>query len=353
MRHQSPHTARFIDEDTDHDKLYEVTLNTVQDRFFFIPSPLLNLLIIGVLAYAQAKTGLRICYATFLSTHAHILIRTKNAEQVANFFCLSNSQIAKEVQRLVDWTGGIFADGYTMIAITDEPQAQEERLRYLMSQGTKEGLCPHPTKWPGVQSATALLTGTMTMLGRWINRTAQYDLEYLYERTAALKAANRKRNRGLPVSQRKSFRGKKRRRPKLSDYSEDLHLELSPLPCWDHLSKKEVRDRAREMAASIVEEHKDTIDRLPPHWRDRVTDQSRATQRPRKRRPPSVRPKVHAASKEEWILWIKNWENWINLFERASQRLRSGIKEALDEFPLGAFIPTGCYLAKARPPPPT
>ncbi len=86
-----------------------------------------------MLAYSQAKTGLRICYATFLSTHAHILIRTKNAEQVANFFCLANSQIAKKVQRLVDWTGGIFADGYTMIAITDEPQAQEERLRYLMS----------------------------------------------------------------------------------------------------------------------------------------------------------------------------------------------------------------------------
>jgi len=64
-----------------------------------------------------------------------------------------------------------------------------------------------------------------------------------------------------------------------------------------------------------------------------------------------VRPKVHAASKEGWILWIKNWENWINLFERASQRLRSGIKEALDEFPCGAFIPTGCYLPIARPPP--
>jgi len=70
MRHLSPHTTRFIDEDTDHDKLYEVTLNTVQDRFFFIPSKLLNLLIIGVLAYSQAKTGLRVCYATFLSTHA-------------------------------------------------------------------------------------------------------------------------------------------------------------------------------------------------------------------------------------------------------------------------------------------
>lgn len=184
-----------------------------------------------------------------------------------------------------------------------------------------------------------------------MNRTQQYDLEYLYERTAALKAANRKHNRQAPSAQRKPFRGKKRKRPKLKDYSEKLYLELSPLPCWDHLSKREVRSRSRELAASIVEEHKATIARLPWDWRKRLTDTSRSIRRPDKRRPPSVRPKVHAASKEGWVLWIKTWENWINLFERASQRLRSGLKEALDEFPPGAFIPTGLYLASARPPP--
>ena len=69
MRHLSPHTTRYIDEDTEHDKLYDILLNTVQDRFFFIPSRLLNLLIIGVLAYAQRKTSLRICYVAFLSNH--------------------------------------------------------------------------------------------------------------------------------------------------------------------------------------------------------------------------------------------------------------------------------------------
>ena len=46
--------------------LYEVTLATFQSRYFFIPSKLLNLLIIGVLAYSQRKYGLRICFVVFL-----------------------------------------------------------------------------------------------------------------------------------------------------------------------------------------------------------------------------------------------------------------------------------------------
>ena len=82
-------------------------------------------------------------------------------------------------------------------------------------------------------------------------------------------------------------------------------------------------------------------------------DPSRFAQRSGKRRPASVRPKVHDASKEEWVVWIKGWESWISLFDRASARLRRGIKEALDEFPKGAFIPSGIYLSAedARPPP--
>jgi len=164
MDHKTPHSIRYIDEETDQDKLYEVTLNTVQDRYFFIPSVLLNLIILGVLAFSQRKTGLRLCWVTFLSTHAHILLRTRNAKQVADFFCLANSQICKEVQRFGDWAGSIFTPSYTLIAVSDEREAQEARLRYCMSQGTKEGLCPGPTFWPGIQSASALISGSMQLM---------------------------------------------------------------------------------------------------------------------------------------------------------------------------------------------
>lgn len=351
MRHHTPHSVRYIDQETEHDKLYEVLLSTNQDRFFFVPTRWLNLLIIGVLAYAQRKTKLGVCYVVFLSNHAHLLIRSKSAQQIADFFCLTNSQIAKEVQRLLDWSDGIFTKRYNLIAVTDEPEAQEARLKYLLSQGVKEGLCPRPTAWPGVQSASALLSGSMRLVGTWVNRSKLYELEYLYRRTAALKAANRQRNKGLPANQQSPFRGKQRCRPRTKDVSERLELQLSPLPCWDHLSTEQVTAKVRGMVSEIEVEHADQVDRLPKDWRRRVTDRTLRTRRPDRRRKASVRPKVHAASKEAWVLWIKNWEAWIDVFERASRRLRGGTRKALGEFPPGAFIPAGWYLTESKPPP--
>ena len=113
--------------------LYEVTLATFQSRYFFIPSKLLNALIIGILAYSQLKYGMRICFVVFLSNHGHLLIRADSAQQVADFLCLSKSQIAKEVQKRCAWSGGIFKPNSTITPVTDEPEAQIARLRYLLS----------------------------------------------------------------------------------------------------------------------------------------------------------------------------------------------------------------------------
>jgi len=66
------------------------------------------------------------------------------------------------------------------------------------------------------------------------------------------------------------------------------------------------------------------------------------------------RPKVHAETMEEWILYVKNWQNWLDGYQRASQRLRLGIVEAISEFPEHAFVPTGILTpAYAGVPPPT
>lgn len=183
----------------------------------------------------------------------------------------------------------------------------------------------------------------MQLIGTWLDRTALYDKQWLYDRTAALKAANRKRNKGLPFKQRKRFRGKPRKRPNIKDFTEKIALIFSPIPCWDGLSKKELRAKAAAMNESVKSEHRERIKRLPKDWRKRLMDKTRFAQRPTKRRPASVRPKVHAASKEAWIIWIKTWESWIDRYDKASARLRQGLKEALEEFPAGSFVPSGIY----------
>ncbi len=75
--------------------MYEVTLKTFQSRFFFIPSKRLNELLIGVLAYAQAKFGLGLCFVVFMTNHVHLLVRAESAEQIRDFLCLTDkSQFA-------------------------------------------------------------------------------------------------------------------------------------------------------------------------------------------------------------------------------------------------------------------
>ncbi len=314
------------------DHLYEVTLATFQSRYFFIPSKLLNLLIIGVLAYSQREYGLRLCFTVFLSNHGHLLLRADSAQQVADFLCLSKSQIAKEVQRLCGWTGGIFQAHSTITPVTDETEAQIARLRYLLSQGLKEGLVPHPSKWPGVHAVKALLTGAMRMRGTWIRRSERYEVDRSRRRARSSRARRRHRN------------------PR--DFEDTVYLELSPLPCWDGLEPKEIARRTRELVQELRVEYAEQRRQVRRDYRRHLTDRSQFCRRPQSA-PRSERPKVHAATLGEWKRWVDALESWTARYRAASRRLRQGELEAIEEFPENAFVPTGLYrrYAHGRPPP--
>ena len=230
----------------------------------------------------------------------------------------------------LDW--GIFEPNSPITEITNEPEAQIERLSYLLAQGVKEGLVPHPSKWPGVHSAKALLTGRMKLDGLWIRRSDLYEV-------------NRRKSRA------KSSRARRRRVSRKS-CEDRVSLELSPLPCWAHLSPAEIAERTRELVSKVLVDHREARQRVPRDYRKRLMDRSRFMMVPKSRKR-EEKPKVHAASFETWIEWVKNWESWLRRYERASQRLRSGCVEALDEFPEGSFIPTGLWMEhlKAQPPP--
>ena len=315
------------------DRLYEATLKTFQARYFFVPSRLLNQLLIGVLAYVQGQLGLRICYVVALSNHIHLVFRGSTREVVSGFFCLANSQISKEVQKLCGWTGGIFRKRFKVTEITDDPAAQIARLKYLMAQGTKEGLAPHPTLWPGVQSASAWLDGSMKLFGIWIPRSELYELE--------------RGGRRKPKVMRRRLQAAAQKR-----CQQRVCLELSPLPCCDGWSAEQLVELANQLCQEILFEHADQRAQIRKGWRKRLMDPARLCFRP-----PSTkkgdRPRVHAASEGDWIEWVKDWEEWSIRYEKASRRLRRGVATALGEFPEGAFLPTGLFASElAGLPPP-
>ncbi len=128
---------RFIPEGG---ALVEVTCRTVQRRFLLRPSPELNDVIVGILGRAQRIYESVAIAAVFASNHYHLLLRVTDAKQLADFMRDINSGLALEVQRLTGWRHGIWARRYQAIVISDEPQAQAERLAYILSHGVKERL---------------------------------------------------------------------------------------------------------------------------------------------------------------------------------------------------------------------
>lgn len=286
--------------------LVEVTLRTVQGRYLLKPSDELNAIIIGALARAAELYPVGVVCPSFLSNHGHLLLRPTDQKALSGFMGYFTSKIAREIGKLYDWPGGIFPTPYRCREVSDEEEAQVDRLRYVLAQGVKEGLVESPLDWPGVHGAKALLEGE-PLDGVWRDRTAEYH----------------------------ACRGQA---PTDSEAYETVEqLTLEPLPCWDHLPVEERRRRIAEIlreieAAGRLERRRTgswpkgaaAVKAMHPHHRPRAME----------RRPVSrfhaVRQRVRKELAEAYRLFLE-------AYRTASQALRSGEEKVL--FPPGCFPP--------------
>ena len=109
----------------------------------------------------------------FASTHYHILYGAENALQMSRFQCHLNSNIAREIGRLHGFREKFWGRRYRPMGISDERAAQRRSLKYVLGQGTQEGLVTSPLEWPGLNAARALLHGE-PVVGTWFNRTKEH-----------------------------------------------------------------------------------------------------------------------------------------------------------------------------------
>lgn len=291
----------------------EVTCRVIQARFLLRPTPALRELTLGVLGRAQRLYGVGIVGFVFLSNHYHLLLRVRDAHQLARFVGHLNSNLAREAGRLYQWRERFWGRRYQAIVVSDEPAAQLGRLSYLMLQGVKEGLVDDPRDWPGATSVPAMLDGT-TLVGKWIDRTAEW----------------------------RAARGRK---PPDGERFESAELvELAPLPLWEHLSAAERRSRAFEILDLVRteagtrarEQHgggRWDVDELPayhPHHR--------ATQPAR-----DPAPWVHAASLRVRLAFLDAYRIFSLAFRRASEAMRRD--GAVAGFPEGCFPPARCFIS--------
>lgn len=292
--------------------LVEVTCRTVQGRFLLRPSRELNQVIVGLLARACKRYPVDLVAAVFLSNHYHLLLWTQDAGRLASFMNYLNGNLAREASRLHAWQGPFWAHRYRAIVVSEEEQAQIDRLRYLLAHGAKEGLVPRPTDWPGVHCAESITTGR-PLHGAWFDRTAE----------------GRARRNG--------------RTQHRNSHVEPAILRFAKLPCWQHLDDGHYRRRVVEILAQIEEttgsNHKlkaclTAIRRQHPH------DAPRTWQ-------PRPAPRFHAFRTDHREALQQAYRAFLAAFRQATDRLRAGREEP--HFPAGCFPPARRFVAAQVP----
>ena len=288
----------------------EVTTRTIQSRFLLRPSAELNDLILGVIGRARSLYDVDVIAFVVMSNHAHFLLSPANGEQLAKFMAHVNRNISDEAGREHDWSGALWARRYRGIVVVDE-ESQVARLRYLLSNGCKEGLVSSPKSWPGATSVHAIIDGG-PVVGTWLDRSGMY----------------RARRRGETVER--------------SEFETSYATVLAPLPCWRRLSAEEYRQRCAEMVADIECETAalnarlgrtvlgvDKILAQDPHGKPRTISKSPA-------------PMVHAATEAARELFVEAYRIFVAAYRRAAAALRAGHGNV--EFPAYAFPPARPFI---------
>jgi len=297
--------------------LVEVTNRTIQGRFLLRPSAELNRLLIGVLGRAQRIYGVRLHACVVLSNHYHLLLTVENARQLAKFVGYFQGNLAKEAGRLHRWRGPFWHRRYQHIVVSDEPEAQIARLRYIMANSCKENLVSSPLDWPGVSSIRPLLDGAR-LEGIWIDRTRQ--------RVATPGAAHRDS----------------------SQFCESEHVEFVPIPCWHSLHQTLVQKRVKELISEIEADararHRAHGSR--PSGKGIILSQDPHAKPTRSKW--SAAPFVHCVSQEARTLFREAYSCFVEAFQNAANQLNSA--DIFGEFPEGAFPPHFAYQQHARGP---
>ncbi len=194
--------------------LVEVTTVTIGNRRLMSPSEEVNKTIAGVFGKAQREYEMKMCDIKVMSSHYHALLQPRDAGHLARFMNFVNTNLSKELGKLHGIEGPKLRS-YHMIPVSNEEEAQVDRLRYLISNSVKEDLVERPEQWPGVHGVTAPPDSPL-LTGRWYNRTREY--------------AERQRTGEADAE----------------ELATDERIVLSPLPCWKHLSAELRDDQKRE-----------------------------------------------------------------------------------------------------------
>jgi REP element-mobilizing transposase RayT len=301
-----PRPLRWIPEGG---ALVEVTCRTLQGRFLLRPSRRLNEIIVGILARAKRMYEVELCALIFTANHYHLLTWVPNAKVLASFMNYVNSNLAREAGRLAEWREKFWSRRYRAIVISDEEVEQVKRLKYVLSNGAKEGLVIRPQDWPGLHCIKALLEGE-PLQGYWFDRTKEYAA----------------RNRGEDFEP--------------FQYATPETLTLDPLPCWKGLTADQIQACAAELVAQIEAEAPAAQEGCEPLGVAAILSQDPHNRPCHSKKSPA--PRFHAATREAFLLLYQGYSSFVSAFRDAAEKLRRG--DLTVRFPVGSFPPPRAFI---------
>ena len=288
--------------------LVEVTTRTVHGRLLLKPTPPINQAVLGVLGRAQRLYGMVVHLAVVLSNHYHLLVAPTDAQQLAEFMGFVNSNIAREVGRLVEWKEKFWSRRYQGIVVSDEVMAQLGRLEYFLANCVKENLVEQPHEWPGIHCVRTLIEG-QRLEGVWFDRTAYY------------RAQRRRKASDPPVQE--------------SDFKTTEFLELAPLPCLANLDAAQQRDLIQSTIEKIVATAAAArgVKGTMVLGAARLQRQHPHTQPNRIKKSPAPRFHAYAAAVRRALR--DAYSAFVATYRIAAEKLRGGDR--------GAHFPEGCF----------
>lgn len=219
------HHARLIDERVP----YHLISRVFQGRHLLRPDAATNEIILGVIGRAQSIfEGVDLYAFAFMSNHFHAMAKGP-AQQLSAFIGYIKREISRRLGARPDinWPGTMWHEYIATALPTDASQLN--CIKYILAQGTKEGLVERPQDWPGAHCVKALMLGR-ELSGKWLDSTS-----FLRAR----QAEQRKREPG---------------HVKRADYLSAYKVNLTPLPCWAELNESEQQSQVAAIVQGIVAE---------------------------------------------------------------------------------------------------
>ena len=287
-------------------RLIEVTTRTIQGRFFLRPSRETTAILKGVIARAQTHVDMTIVAAVAMSNHVHFLLVPRSLEQLAEFMRYFKSNTAIKLNPKVGWEGTFWASRYGSRIVSDEEDAQLDRLLYILRHGVKENLVARSVEWPGLNVVHELANGYEEVIG------GVWDVDQTSSDSAPL-----------------------------------LSFFLSPLPCWRNLAGRERSERIRAHLESIEKAGRRQRARegKKPLGVKKILSQD-PQHRPSELESTSV-SRFHTSSREALEALRAEWRNFLSLYRTATEALKRG-EEA--HFPPGCFPPGLPFVPESLPP---